>query len=131
MRRLAFILFFFLCALGVKAQFTNVVVGTTANDGTGDSARLAFQKLNFADNYHGRIKTIYATDPAYGAVGDYSGTQNTAGTGIDNRAAIQAALDAAYTQGPGGVNDTINGQWHRVVLPNGKYWISARTDGLP
>lgn len=77
------------------------------------------------------LPTIYATDPAFGAVGDYTGTQNTAGTGTDNRAAIQAALNAAYTQGPGGFSDTVNNVSHRVVIPKGKYYISARSDGLP
>lgn len=75
------------------------------------------------------VTTIYAGD--YGAIADYSGTQNTAGTGTDNRAFIQAALDAAYTQGPGGVADTTNNISYKVVIPKGKYYIGARSDGMP
>ncbi len=45
-----FILVFLFCA-SIQAQFTNVVVGTAANDGTGDSIRAAFQKINYTDNY--------------------------------------------------------------------------------
>lgn len=75
------------------------------------------------------ITTIYATD--YGAVGDYTGTGSTAGTGTDNRAAIQAALDDAFTQGPAGVNDYLNNISYRVVIPRGKYYIAAPADGSP
>jgi hypothetical protein len=77
------------------------------------------------------IPTIYVTDPQFGAVGDYGGAQNTIGSGTDNRAAIQAALDAAYTQGVGGIDDLTGGNSYRVVVPKGKYYISARSDGLP
>jgi hypothetical protein len=76
------------------------------------------------------VPSIYATDPTYGAVGDYNGTQNTAGTGTDSRAAIQAALDSAYTQGSS-FADTTQNVSYRVVIPKGKYYISARSDGLP
>jgi hypothetical protein len=41
----------FLLVLAARGQFTNVNVGATANDGTGDTARLAFQKLNYADDW--------------------------------------------------------------------------------
>jgi hypothetical protein len=77
------------------------------------------------------LTTIFATDEIYGAVGDYNGSGSSSGTGTDNRAAIQAALDAAYTQGPGGVNDTFRNVSHRVVIPKGKYYITAPADGSP
>jgi hypothetical protein len=77
------------------------------------------------------ITTIYVTDPIYGAAGDYNGTQNTAGTGTDDRSAIQAALDAAYTPGSGGHSDLTHSVSKLVKAPNGKYYISARPDGLP
>lgn len=73
--------------------------------------------------------TIYVTDPAFGAKGDYNGTQNTAGTGTDDRAHIQAALNAAYTQGPGGFSDLIHSTNWLVVAPKGKYYISAPANG--
>lgn len=76
------------------------------------------------------VTTIYATDIAYGATGDYSGDMTTAGTGTDNRALIQAALDAAHVQGAS-YGDTTKGSNWRVVLPRGKYYISAPTDGSP
>jgi hypothetical protein len=78
-----------------------------------------------------KFPTIYVTDPAYGAVADYTGAGSTSGTGTDARAAIQAALNAAYTQGPGGVNDYFNNVSYRVVIPRGKYYITAPADGSP
>lgn len=50
MRRIVFSLWLLLFASNVQADFTNVVVGTTANDRTGDDLRTAFQKLNYAAN---------------------------------------------------------------------------------
>lgn len=76
------------------------------------------------------VPTIYVTDPQFGAVGDYTGGLTTIGSGTDNRARIQAALDYAYTQGAGGFADELNGTSYRVVVPRGKYYISARSDGL-
>lgn len=58
MRQALFALLFLLTALSSAAQFTNVVVGNAANDGTGDNLRAAFQKLNFADNW---LKTNLTT----------------------------------------------------------------------
>lgn len=76
------------------------------------------------------VPSILVTDPAYGAVGNYTGTQNTAGVGTDARAAIQAALDAAYTQGSS-YGDTTHNVSKYVKVPAGKYYISAPSDGTP
>lgn len=126
-----------------NAQFTNVNVGASANDGTGDPARTAFQKLNFTDNLiwarllalsnsvPAAITTIYVTDPQFGAVGDYTGSKTLAGTGTDNRVAIQAALNSAHINGPGGRSDYLGDKRKRVVVPEGKYYISAPTSGMP
>jgi hypothetical protein len=75
------------------------------------------------------VPTIYATD--FSAVGDYTGGLSTAGTGTDNRVAVQAAITSAYTQGPGGIDDVLDNTSYEVNLPKGKYYISARSDGLP
>jgi hypothetical protein len=49
----------FLLSLSAYAQFTNVTVGSAANNGGGDALRLSFQKLNFTDNYlYGLITNI-------------------------------------------------------------------------
>lgn len=74
------------------------------------------------------VPTIYATDPQYGAVGDYTGTQNAAGTGTDNRTKIQAALADAYTPGAS-FNDLTHSTSKMVKVPNGKYYISAPANG--
>lgn len=50
-QRVSVLISIFFSVLSGYAQFTNVTVGTTANDGTGDPLRLSFQKLNFADNW--------------------------------------------------------------------------------
>ncbi len=55
MRSIAFLLLFTLTVFG---QPTNVSVGTTANDGTGDTIRLSMQKLNYFDNW---LKTNITT----------------------------------------------------------------------
>lgn len=116
-----------------------VNIGVSANDGSGDALRDAFGKLNTwtadtgtrLDDLESRKLTpaIYVTD--YGAIGDYTGESTRAGTGTDNRVAIQAALDAAYTQGPLGVDDFLGATAYRVIVPKGKYYISARSDGMP
>lgn len=153
----------------IPAARLAINTGSSANDGTGDSVRVALGKANtnFVELYSnltivsnlaviggsGGAKltissnlsdvanpaaarqnlgwtTIYATDPQFGAVGDYSGDMTTAGSGTDNRAAIQAALDAAHTAGAS-FGDVLKGSSHRVVLTKGKYYISARSDGMP
>lgn len=77
-----------------------------------------------------RLSTIVATDLEFGAVGDYTGDMTTTGTGTDNREMIQAALDAAHVPGAS-FGDALKGVSYRVVLPAGKYYISARSDGMP
>lgn len=125
--------FLFLLPVIVSAQFTNINVGTTANDGTGDSVRNAFIKINTnfwaLTNAQNTISNLVVTasavgkmdatngtainanlngvinvkNSAYGATGDGDGV-----TGTDNTSAIQAALDA------GGTNSA-------VYLPKGRY----------
>jgi hypothetical protein len=73
--------------------------------------------------------SIYVTDPRFGAKGDYTGTQNTAGTGTDDRVAIQSALTYAYTAGPGGFNDLTHSASFMTVAPKGKYYIGAPASG--
>lgn len=90
----------------------------------------AYEAVRISGGGSSSETTIYVTDPAFGAVGNYTGTQNTAGTGTDNRAAIQAALDSAYTQGTS-YADTTQNTSYRVVVPKGKYYISAPADGTP
>jgi hypothetical protein len=52
----------FLTALACQAQISNVNVGAVANDGTGDSRRDAFIKLNNNDNFlQGEVVTINQT----------------------------------------------------------------------
>lgn len=75
--------------------------------------------------------SILVTDPRYGAVGDYTGSQNGAGVGTDSRESIQAALTSAYTPGSGGYSDLIHSSAFVVRAPKGKYYISARPDGRP
>lgn len=94
------------------------------------SVEAALEALDTATIKKTTIPTIYATDSEYGAVGDYSGHMTLAGTGTDNRAAIQAALDAAHF-GQSSYESVITGTAWRVVLPKGKYYISAPTDGSP
>lgn len=194
------ILSIFFCLSGYAQRPTNVVVGTTANDGTGDPLRLSFQKLNYYDNWaytnfvslsntvaglslgsavtkmdtnngvsYGQtlvspitnasltasrvlildsakrqtnatfgpddvrtrttLPTIFATDAAYGAVGDYSGDMTLAGSGTDNRTLIQAALNAARTVGSGGFGSMVSGYSAVVKLPAGRYYIAAPSSG--
>jgi hypothetical protein len=111
---------------------SQINIGSAANDGTGDPLRTVATKTNASISAIDEIRsrTIVVTDAAYGAVGDYTGNQNTAGIGTDNRAAIQAALNAAYTQGSS-VGDTTTNTSYVVKIPQGKYYISASPDGTP
>jgi hypothetical protein len=75
-------------------------IGTSANDGTGDPLRTAFDKVN--DNFLAVSGAVFnVKDPVYGAVGD----------GVtDDGPAIQLALTAANAAGGG-----------KVYLPAGTY----------
>jgi hypothetical protein len=68
-------------------------IGASANDGTGDPLRTAFDKVN--DNFQVVSGGVFnVKDPAYSAVGD----------GVpDDTAAIQAALTACNAAGGGKV----------------------------
>lgn len=81
---------------------SQILVGTTANDGTGDPLRTAFQKLNQAmyECYNVR---------SYGARGDGA---------TDDTTAIQAAIDAAATTSTGTRGAV-------VYFPTGIYAVSA------
>jgi len=72
------------------------------------------------------------TDPyAHGARGDYTGRLSSAGTGTDNRAAIQAALDAASNVSGSSYYDYLTRRSVTVRLAAGHYLISAPSDGSP
>lgn len=77
---------------------SQILVGTTANDGTGDPLRTAFLKINQA-------KVEYFNVKYYGAKGDGA---------TDDRAAVLAACNAARTAG-GGV----------VYMPSATYQMSG------
>lgn len=61
---------------------------------------------------------------------DYTGRYGTAGTGTDNRAAIQAALNAATDGGSGGGYYAFNSRRSTTVkLPAGHYVLTAPASG--
>lgn len=69
-----------------------ISIGTSANDGTGDSLRAAMSKAN--DNFdelYASVQVVSITDPAYGA--------STAASEADNAAAINLAIAAAVAVG--------------------------------
>lgn len=68
-----------------------------------------------------------------GAKADYSGWLNVggSGTGTDDRAAIQRALDAAVTTNGTGFWAYLSRRSVTVKLPAGSYLIGARADGQP
>lgn len=109
-------------------------LGTLPNDGTGDYPRLAGQKINtnFESLFAGRVSV---KDPMFGATGD----------GVtDDLAAIQAAIDWAYTNGiatvhmPAGhykITDVLwldapdNGRTHWSNPPNAQFSLRLVGEG--
>lgn len=88
-----------------------ISVGTLPNDGTGDPIRTAFGKVNsnFDELYLISASSVFnIMDPRYGASPDLA----------DNKAAIQAAIDAAYDAGGGA-----------VVIPNGVFNVQPPSGG--
>jgi hypothetical protein len=64
-----------------------------------------------------------------GARGDYTGRPGTAGTGTDNRAMIQAALNAASNRNDPTYYGYLSIKNGTVKLPSGDYYISAPVGG--
>lgn len=66
-----------------------------------------------------------------GARPDYTGRVGTTGTGTDNRAPIQAALDAACNMNDSTYFGYLTRRSTTVKLAPGHYWVSAPSSGEP
>lgn len=101
-----------------KAQDASAALFT---GGTHSGVSFAYDDTNAKVN-----ATVTVTGNPSGVVADYTGRPDTTGTGTDNRAALQAALDAASSiVNTGSYSDYLNRRSVTVRLAPGHYYFSA------
>jgi hypothetical protein len=100
---------------------------TNLTTGTVDIARFPAAAARRSDLAY--LTTILPT--VQGAVGDYTGRAGTAGSGTDDRAFIQAALNAASNRNDATYYGYLSIKNGTVKLPPGDYYISALGSGEP
>ncbi|HEY5668085.1 MAG TPA: hypothetical protein VIR03_02855 [Candidatus Saccharimonadales bacterium] len=114
-------------SLGKADTSVQSVVGQTgtvtgAQIAADSSLRAAFERLS----------TPSAISPfAQGAAADYTGRNGTPGTGTDNRASIQQALNNASVVVDSSYYGYLSRKSVTVKLPPGHYLISAPSNGTP
>lgn len=107
---------------------TIAVTPTGAIAATDVQAALAELDTEKSATAHAHSGT-YGRGGIAGTVADYTGRYGVAGTGTDNRAAIQTALNAASVVTDSGYYGYLKRRSQTVKLDPGQYWISAPSSG--